>query len=407
MENLKKVHCFIVGAKCIGQYGGYETFVMKLLEYGQSDKQIQFHVACKANGDGCMDISKLQGVRKISENEFEYCGARAFLIHVPEKLGAAQAVYYDMTALKECCSYIEENRIENAIVYVLACRIGPFIGKYADKLHSLGAKLYLNPDGHEWKRGKWPAPIRRYWKMSEQFMVKEADLVICDSTNIEKYIQKEYAKYRPNTTYVAYGADITPSNIPDDDPRYVAWLKEHDLRDGEFYISVGRFVPENNFEVMIREFMKSSTEKDFAIITTENHKLLERLEQTLHFSRDKRIKFVGTVYNPELLKKIREKAYGYFHGHEVGGTNPSLLEALGSTMLNLLLDVGFNREVAEDAALFWSKEEGDLADLINKSETLKFSEIEQFGKKARGRILKAYSWELISGRYLKIFCGTC
>lgn len=403
----KKVHCFIVGAKCIGQYGGYETFVMKLLEYGQSDKQIQFHVACKANGDGCMDISKLQGVREISENEFEYCGARAFLIHVPEKLGAAQAVYYDMAALKECCSYIEENRIENAIVYVLACRIGPFIGKYVDKLHSLGAKLYLNPDGHEWKRGKWPAPIRRYWKLSEQFMVKEADLVICDSTNIEKYIQKEYAKYRPNTTYVAYGADITPSNIPDDDPRYVAWLKEHDLRDGEFYISVGRFVPENNFEVMIREFMKSNTEKDFAIITTENHKLLERLEQTLHFSRDKRIKFVGTVYNPELLKKIREKAYGYFHGHEVGGTNPSLLEALGSTMLNLLLDVGFNREVAEDAALFWSKEEGDLAGLINKSETLEFSEIEQFGKKARGRILKAYSWELISGRYLKIFCGTC
>ena len=76
---------------------------------------------------------------------------------------------------------------------------------------------------------------------------------------------------------------------------------------------------------------------------------MAELDNKLHFSKDKRIKFVGTVYDKELLKKIRENAYAYFHGHEVGGTNPSLLEALGATKLNLLLGVGFNREVAEDA----------------------------------------------------------
>ncbi len=85
---------------------------------------------------------------------------------------------------------------------------------------------------------------------------------------------------------------------------------------------------------------------------------------------DKRIKFVGTVYDKDLLSKIRENAYGYFHGHEVGGTNPSLLEALGSTKLNLLLDVGFNHEVGEDAALYWNKEEGNLSS-ITKIEMLK------------------------------------
>ena len=69
-----------------------------------------------------------------------------------------------------------------------------------------------------------------------------------------------------------------------------------------------------------------------------------------------RIKFVGTVYDQELLKKIRENAYAYFHGHTVGGTNPSLIEALGSTDLNLLVNVGFNKEVAEDSALYWSRE---------------------------------------------------
>jgi len=403
MENPKKVHCFIVGAKCIGQYGGYETFVMKLLEYSQSNNQIQFHVACKANGDGHMDVSKLQGAKKISENEFEYCGARAFMIHVPEKLGAAQAIYYDITALKKCCSYIERNHLENAIVYVLACRIGPFIGKYARRLHSFGTRLYLNPDGHEWKRAKWSAPVRKYWKESEQLMVKAADLVICDSINIEKYIKKEYAKHKPKTTYIAYGADITPSNMADDDPKYVDWLKRHGLKDGQFYISVGRFVPENNFEIIIREFMKSRTDRDFAIITTENHMLLEKLEQVLHFSRDKRIRFVGTVYDPKLLKKIRENAYGYFHGHEVGGTNPSLLEALGSTKLNLLLDVGFNREVAEDAALYWNKNTDNLADLIDGIDRLDVDDIAAISKRAKLRIKETYNWKFIYNRYMKEF----
>ena len=129
---------------------------------------------------------------------------------------------------------------------------------------------------------------------------------------------------------------------------------------------VGRFGPENNYETMIREFMLSHSQKDFAIITNVNDKFLDELEKKLRFKKDKRIKFVGTVYDQELLMKIRENAYGNFHGHEVGGTNPSLLEALGSTDMNLLLDVGFNREVAEDAAVYWSKTPGNLAMLIDR-----------------------------------------
>ena len=404
MENPKKLQCFIIGAKSIGQYGGYETFVMKLLEYNQSNKQIQFHVACKSNGDGHMDINRLQGAERISEDEFKYCNARIFMLHVPEKLGAAQAIYYDIAALKECCRYIKRNQIENAVVYVLTCRIGPFVQKYMRKLRSLGARLYLNPDGHEWKRAKWSAPVRKYWKESERLMVKAADLVICDSIHIEKYIQKEYAKYQPKTTYIAYGADITPSNLTDDDPRYIKWLEKHNLKDKHFYISVGRFVPENNFETMIREFMRSKTAKDFVIITTENKILLEKLERELHFSKDKRIKFVGTVYDQELLKKIRENAFGYFHGHTVGGTNPSLLEALGSTRLNLLYKIGFNEEVAMDAALYWTLEEGNLSRLIDANDNLQIRDIEVLGNKAKQRIAECYSWKFIADRYSTVFC---
>ena len=103
------------------------------------------------------------------------------------------------------------------------------------------------------------------------------------------------------------------------------------------------------------------------------------------------------------MTKIRENAYGYFHGHEVGGTNPSLLEALGSTQLNLLLDVGFNREVAEDAALYWSRKDGALAGLIERADALSEEEKENFGMKAKRRIREAYTWEKIAGQYKDIF----
>jgi len=161
---------------------------------------------------------------------------------------------------------------------------------------------------------------------------------------------------------------------------------------------VGRFVPENNYETIIKEYMKSKLPKDFVIVTNENDNadLMKELEQKLGFKKDSRIKFVGTVYDQELLKKIREEAYGYLHGHEVGGTNPSLLEAMGSTKLNLLLKVVFNEEVAEDAALYWTKENGDLAKLLDACEGM---HREELGKKAKERIKKAYSWEYIADRY--------
>ena len=96
---------------------------------------------------------------------------------------------------------------------MLACRIGPFINYYKKQLIKLGATLYINPDGHEWKRAKWNWLIRKYWKLSEKLMVKHADLLICDSRNIEKYIQDDYKKYNPKTTYIAYGADVCKSDV--------------------------------------------------------------------------------------------------------------------------------------------------------------------------------------------------
>ena len=301
-------------------------------------------------------------------------------------------------ALKECINYIKENNIKNPIVYILACRIGPFIGFYKKQLKKLGGTLFVNPDGHEWKRGKWNAAIRQYWKISEKLMVKHADLLVCDSVNIEKYIKEDYKQYNPKTTFIAYGADVEKSILADDDQKLISWYKEKGVSTKEYYLVVGRFVPENNYETMITEFMKSKTKKDFVLITNvEQNKFYNQLREKTGFDKDSRIKFVGTVYDQELLKKIRENAYGYFHGHEVGGTNPSLLEALATTDLNLLLDVGFNREVGRDGAVYFNKENGNLAKLIDNE--LDSQKIKRLGVKARERINEEYSWGKIVSKY--------
>lgn len=155
---------------------------------------------------------------------------------------------------------------------------------------------------------------------------------------------------------------------------------------------------------MIREFMASDSTKDLVIITNvEENAFYESLKEKTGFLNDKRIKFAGTVYDAALLAEIRCFAYGYFHGHEVGGTNPSLLEALSTTKLNLLLDVGFNKEVGEDAALYWNKENGNLATLIQKADTMDEAEREELGRKAKDRMKKWYSWEAIVQQYETLF----
>lgn len=404
----KQRHIFVIGSKSIGQYGGYETFVDKLTEYHSNNTEIKYHIACKANGDGFMDESKLSGISNVKKDddgnvyEFEYHNAHVFKLPVPN-IGPAVAIYYDIAALRYSIDYCKKNNIEKPIFYVLACRIGPFMGHYVRQIHKLGGVYYVNPDGHEWMRAKWSAPIRRYWKVSEKLMIKHCDLAICDSVNIEKYIKEEYDQYKPKTTFIAYGSETEPSSMADNDPAFTEWLESKGLKTNDYYLVVGRFVPENNYETMIREFMKSKSSHKFAIISNVNDGFLNTLEEKLHYKNDPRVCFVGTVYNKELLKKIRENAFAYFHGHEVGGTNPSLLEALGSTKLNLLLGVSFNKEVAEDGALYWTKEDGNLEALINRADTMTADEIETMGQKAKARIKDHYSWQHIADLYSKVW----
>lgn len=384
---------YIIGSKGIpAKYGGFETFVEKLTE-NRVDTNIQYYVAC-------MEENSIKS--EIYEEYFEYNGAKCFNVRVPN-VGPARAVLYDILALKKAIEISKKNNDDKPVFYVLACRIGPFINKIKKEIIKLNGKLFVNPDGHEWKRAKWSYPVRKYWKLSEKLMVKKADLLICDSKNIEKYIKDDYKKYNPKTTYIAYGTDTGMSNLKSNDKTVREWYKNKVVKENEYYLVVGRFVPENNYETMIKEFMKSDSKKDFVLVTNvEENKFFEKLKSKTDFEKDGRIKFVGTVYDQELLKYIRENAFAYFHGHEVGGTNPSLLEALVSTKLNLLLNVSFNREVGKDGAIYWEK--FNLHEQINFIENnMDSNRLNEYSEISRKNIKDNFSWEKIVFSYEELF----
>lgn len=137
-------HVFLVGAKSIGAYGGYETFINKLTEYHQSNPDIKY-----PNGQGA---SVPDGV-KVVNGRYTYHNADCFQIKIPEKLGPAQAIYYDCAALKKSIEIIKEEKISNPIIYIMTCRIGPFFNYFCRAIHKLGGRVFLNPDG--WKDIIW------------------------------------------------------------------------------------------------------------------------------------------------------------------------------------------------------------------------------------------------------------
>ena len=378
-------HVFIIGSRGLpAQYGGFETFVDQLVSH-QVSPDIQYHVACLSNDQ--------------AYQHFDYKGVDCFTIKAP-KLGPARVIAYDMMAINYALKVIKKQGIKKPIFYILGNTIGAFVAPFARKIHKLGGRFYINPDGLEWKRAKWAKPIQAYLKYSEKIMTRHADLVISDNPGIESYIKEAYPWSK--TTYIAYGTDLSPTSLTSQDRKVRELYQKWQTQEKNYYLILGRFVPENNYETAIREFMASSTKRDLVIICNhEDNPYFEELRARTGFDQDPRVKFVGTVYDQDLLKYIRKEAFAYIHGHEVGGTNPGLLEALAQTDLNLVLGVSFNQTVAKDTAQYWTKETGNLAHVINQVDSLK--DVSEWGQLAKANMKQNFTWKKIVGEYEELF----
>lgn len=225
---------FIIGCKGIpARYGGFETFTDNLISRSE-DNLVKYYVACMSND-------------KKKQNVFNYHGATCKYIFVPD-IGAAKAILYDVRSLNWAIRTIDTKGITGGYVYILGCTIGPLINLFKNKLKKRGFKIYLNPDGHEWKRDKWSYPVKQYLKLSESSMIKASDLTICDSVSIKNYVDDTYKRFHPNTRYISYGSDIIDSNLNSDSTKVKNYFSKHSIKENEYYLVVGRFVPENNYE---------------------------------------------------------------------------------------------------------------------------------------------------------------
>ena len=205
--------------------------------------------------------------------------------------------------------------------------------------------------------------------------------------------------------YIAYGVDSPTQDFSNAMVGIDEFFKKWNLKNSEYYLVVGRFVPENNYEMMIKGFMESNTKKKLLIICnykTEIQKFYKHICKSTGFLDDERVIMAGTLYDRKILDYVRQNAFAYIHGHSVGGTNPGLLEALSTTDVNLLFDVTFNRYVARDYALYF-KNQSELTSLINSVETLEINKKKELGEGARLRMKDNFSWSFIASEYSKLF----
>lgn len=379
----------IIGARGYkASYGGWETFVTHLVQ-NYNDENTKFH------------IPELTHNRKENNKIIEKDNVSCLQVYSP-KVGFVTMFIYAIFALKRMKKYIKKNNLENVIIYVLGCRVGPFYPFLIHSLQKRGVKFYLNPDGLEWKRDKWAWWIKICFKISEWFMVRFSDVIICDSKAIKDYIDNQYHRFHKPSHFIPYGAYLNQKEIKTEQVKDL--FKKYQINEHNYYLIVGRFVPENNYELIIKEFINSNTKKDLVIISNvEKNKFYKNLKKKTKFDTDKRIKFIGSVYDHDTLLYFRKNAYAYIHGHSAGGTNPSLLEALATTKINILFHAVYNVEVGMMSSLYFSKRNGDLKRIIEKVETFDEDTIKKYETLAKERIKKDYTWEHIIEEYRKIW----
>jgi rhamnosyltransferase len=351
-------------------YGGWETFVDNLIKFWPS----------KTDSFWVYEISSTKS-NDVLKRDHINCPQ----IYVNPKLGNVKMLIFAFKALFHAYKLVKTNRLDETVFYVLGVRIGPLFSVLRKPLAKLRVKIVINPDGIEWKRNKWNKFVKLYFKFSERTMIRNSDLIICDSRNIESYINKKYKLAK--TKFIPYGSEITNVNF-----NTTIINKTIIGLETDYYLIVARFVPENNFEYIINEFSKSKTKKKLVIISNiEKNKFYKYLAKSTPFLTDQRILIFGPLYNKSHLNIVRNRCYAYIHGHSVGGTNPSLLEAMAFTKLILAYDVNFNSEVIKQGGLLFGKSES-LSDLINRIEAFSSQTINKYHELNLINLNQNYNW---------------
>jgi len=353
----------ILGTRGIpAAYGGFETFAEEI--------SVRLVAAGHEVTVFCEDAESRQS---------SYKGVALKYVKAP-KLGPLTTIIFDLLCLLRCIRGYD-------VVYMLGYGASPFC--FLPRL--TGTKVWINMDGLEWKRSKW-SPIAKTWlRITENIARFTASRLIADAQAIADDLATRY-RYLPPVSTIAYGAPVVET-APSADA-----LDNYGITPNDYYLVVCRLEPENHVAEIIDGFLAAATSKPLIVIG--DHKADNAYVHDLVTRQCDRVRFIGTVYDPPVLQALRYHAFAYFHGHSVGGTNPSLLEALGSGNCIIAHDNVFNREVTKNAANYFADPK-DIPALIAFREMDSRSP-EETRKAAQKIITSQYSWELIADHYISL-----
>lgn len=347
-------------------YSGYETFVKELAERLVGDG-VGVTVYCHRN---------LFPVRPREVN-----GVRLVYIQTVERKTLSQLLTSFQSLVHACFQDYD-------LILVVNSANGP-LGLLPK---AFGKRAVINVDGLEWRRPKWKGLGARYFHWASWCATKLYDAVITDSLEMQKIYEREFGS---PSTVIAYGASLPG-------PARTGALRRWGLSKGDYYLVAGRLIPDNNCDKIIMEFLKTRSTRRLVIVGDVPYR--DRYARKLKAIRDPRLLFTGYVRRPGELTELYQNCFAYLHGHEFGGTNPSLLAALGCGCAVCALDTAFNREVLEDGryGLFFSKAEGDLRARVGEMER-RPRMLASLRTRSRSRIRHSYTWEKIVSQYRDLF----
>ena len=245
----------------------------------------------------------------------------------------------------------------------------------------------VNMDGLEWKRSKYNKLTQKFLKKAEAWAAQNSDVLIADSIGIQEYLATEYKK---PSIYIPYGAEI----LEDFDSDIVA---KCDLKPGEYFLLIARMEPENNIEIILRGDLQSSQPYPIVLIGSIKNKFGQYLSHTYG---NPNIRFLGAIYDSNIINNLRFFSRLYFHGHSVGGTNPSLLEAMACHCNIAAHENIFNKNILTNSAYYFSTWE-DIVQIINQPADVEI--IAGRKKNNLEKIKKVYKWNKIIDDYEKVF----
>ncbi|MEZ4876080.1 MAG: DUF1972 domain-containing protein [Flavobacterium sp.] len=247
--------------------------------------------------------------------------------------------------------------------------------------------IITNMDGIEWKRSKYSRPVQQFLKFAERLAAKSSDYLVSDSLGIQTFL---WNRYKKKSTYIAYGANLfsTPTE---------EILKEYNVEKENYNMIMARFEPENNLDMVLEGVTMCQNKMPILVIGKHETKYGDYLKNK--FKAHSNIKFIGGLYNLEHLNNLRYYSNIYFHGHSVGGTNPSLLEAMASQALVIAHNNEFNKGILKENSYYFS----NPVDVKNILNTIKKNDNLQLVQNNFEAIEKEFNWKKINGEYLQLF----